>query len=105
MKEKLKIRWWLHTLFVIAFIVTGAYLYHVAFLSNKTVNTNDLSTHKFVTSLIVIIICHIFWLLTLLIKLLYRRQIIPSIFILLFGLADICLVKVVGFLLATTMMG
>lgn len=104
MKNKIQIRWWLHILLVIIFVVIGAYLYHFAFLSGKYTNPNDKANHQFVTFLLVVIICHFIWLLILLIKLILQRRFIPGVFILLLGLADIGLIKVMGFIWATTMM-
>jgi hypothetical protein len=109
MKEEIKVRWFIHVTMIATSAIIGILLYYYFFHSGqtKTINVDEFLfyIHKGTTMLIILIICHFIWLLVLLIKLLIHRQFIPTIFILLFGIADIGLIKIMGFLWAATIMG
>jgi Ni,Fe-hydrogenase I cytochrome b subunit len=106
MQPQIKIRWFLHLLLIVTFVIAGVCLYYYSFHSGKTKNVDEVLffVHRSINLLFALIFCHLIWLLMLLIKFINQRQFIAAVFILLFGLGDIGLIKVMGFLWATTMM-
>ena|ERR1043165_5465105 len=100
MKNKIKVRWWIHLFSIFAFAIVGCYFYYLVFEAHKNLDEVWVLIFRGGILIMLLILCHLVWLLVLLIKLLLRKQFISSFFILLLGLADFGIFKVVGFVWA-----
>lgn len=95
-------------MFIISFIITEGYIFYFFFYSGKKYHDLiyvSLSVHNYSSLVIAFILCHIFWLFVQIINLLIHKQFIACLFILLFILLDFCLIKIIGFLWALSMIG
>ncbi|AXG74555.1 hypothetical protein DVK85_10040 [Flavobacterium arcticum] len=101
--KKTRIKWWVHILLIFIFILVSLYYYYKVFFSGIPSESYDLMTHRFITVIVALIIIHFLWLLFVLIRLLYNRQFINAVLVLMFVILNAILIKVVGFLWALTM--
>jgi hypothetical protein len=100
MKDPLKIRWWLHTVIVMVFAAVAGCLYYTAWNFTQLAPEHDLIIYRLLTVLLAVMACHVIWLSVLLVKVAMRKQFASIIFLSLFALADIGLIKAAGFLWA-----
>ena len=98
MKDKMKIRWWLHILIFASFAILIAFEYSSFFYSDTSLILNLEISLVLTLSIIIELV----WLFILLVKSVTRKQFLNSFFILLLMVADIALMKIIGFILAVT---
>ena len=101
--KKIRIKWWLHILLIFIFIAISIFYYYKIFLCSSLYESDGLIAHTYLTGLIVLIIIHTFWLLFVLVKLIYNKQFVTSVFVILLGVLNVILLKLNGFLWALTM--
>jgi hypothetical protein len=78
----------------------SGYVYYTAWNFIQFASERDLIIYRLLTVLLAVMACHVIWLAVLLVKVAIRKQLATIIFLSLFALADIGLIKAAGFLWA-----